>query len=165
MKYYITNLILFFLPSSRFFGFKRWLLTLCGAQIGDNVRVMRIRVAGVKLIVGDNSFIGDETLIMGGEGNIVIGKNCDISSRVNIISGTHKYGSSKQAAGIGYSEDIIIGDGVWIGFGSTILHGVQIGNGAIIAAGSVVVRDVKAHTLVAGVPAKEKKRLETDLCN
>lgn len=163
MRYYLVNLLLFFLPSSRFFGFKRWLLSLCGAKVGRNVRVMRIRVAGIKLFIGDNSFIGDETLIMGGEGKIVIGKNCDISSRVNIISGTHEYGGFKQAAGRGYSEDIIIGDGVWIGFGSTILHGVKIGEGAIIAAGSVVTHNVNAHTLVAGVPAKEKKRLGINL--
>lgn len=156
---YFVNLVLFFLPSSRFFGFKSFLLSLAGATIGKNVRVMRIRISGVKLIVGNNTFIGDETLIMGGDCTVKIGQNCDISSRVNIIAGTHEIGNIEQAAGKGYSEDIIIEDGVWIGFGVTILHGVTIGKGSIVAAGSVVTKSVPSGVLIAGVPAVEKKRL------
>jgi maltose O-acetyltransferase len=159
MVNYLVNLFLFFLPSSRFFGLKRFLLSLTGAKLGSNVRVMRIRVAGVKLIVGNNTFIGDETLIMGGDSIVTIGQNCDISSRVNIIAGTHEIGTINQAAGKGYSEDIIIGNGVWVGFGVTILHGVKIGEGCIIAAGAVVNRDFPSGVLIAGVPAEIKKEL------
>lgn len=50
--------------------------------------------------------------------------------------------------------DIIIDDDVWIGYGSVILSGVHIGQGAIIAAGSVVTKDVPAYAIVAGIPAK-----------
>ena len=159
MKYYIVNLIIFFLPSSRFFSLKRFLLKKCGAVIDKNVRVMRIRVQGVKLFIGNNTFIGDETLIMGGDSRVIIGDNCDISSRVNIITGTHEFGSKEQAAGKGYSEDIVIEDGVWIGFGATILHGVTIGKGAVVAAGSVVTKNVDAYSLYAGVPAVLKKKI------
>lgn len=49
---------------------------------------------------------------------------------------------------------IEIGDDVWIGYGSTILSGVKIGQGAIVAAGSVVVKDVPEYSIVGGVPAK-----------
>ena len=52
------------------------------------------------------------------------------------------------------TKPIIIGDHVWIGKNALILKGVTIGNGAIVAAGSVVVKDVSAKTLVAGNPAK-----------
>lgn len=51
----------------------------------------------------------------------------------------------------------IIGDDVWIGFGSIIMSGVHIGSGAIIAAGSLVVKDVEPYTIYGGVPAKKLK--------
>jgi maltose O-acetyltransferase len=159
MTRYIINMIMNILPGSRFFGLKRVLLKIVGVVVGENVRVMRVRIEGVKLNIGDNTYIGDETLITGGESTVVIGKNCDISSRVNIVTGSHRIGSIKQAAGEGYAEDIIIGDGVWIGVGVTILSGVTIGEGVIIAAGSVVTKDIPAGVLVAGVPAVVKKVL------
>lgn len=159
MIHYLVNFLLFFLPGSRLFPIKRFLLKITGAQIGKNVRVMRIRVEAVKLFIGDNTFIGDETLITGGGSKVIIGKNCDISTRVNIVTGTHKLGNINQAAGEGYSEDIIIEDGVWVGFGVTIIHGVTIGKGSIIAAGSVVTTNIPSGVLAAGVPAKVKKQL------
>lgn len=55
------------------------------------------------------------------------------------------------------SKPISIGDHVWIGLNATILKGVTIGEGSVIAAGSVVVKDVPAHTLVGGIPAKVLK--------
>jgi maltose O-acetyltransferase len=75
------------------------------------------------------------------------------------VTGSHRFGSIKQAAGEGYSENIIIGDGVWIGFGVTILCGVTIGEGVVIAAGSVVTNDIPSGVLIAGVPAVVKKVL------
>ena len=60
--------------------------------------------------------------------------------------------------------DIIIEDDVWIGYRSTILSGVHIGQGAVIAAGSVVTKDVPPYTVVAGVPAKNiKKRFPDEM--
>lgn len=156
---YFVNIILNILPGSRCFAIKRFLLTQAGVVVGKNVRVMRVRIEGVKLIIGDNSYIGDETIITGGESTVNIGMNCDISSRVSIVTGTHKIGSIKQAAGEGYAEDITIGDGVWIGFGATILNGVTVGDGAIIAAGSVVTKNIPAGVLVGGVPAIVKRVL------
>jgi maltose O-acetyltransferase len=159
MVNYLVNIFLFFLPGSRFFSFKRFLLKLTGADIGKNVRVMRIKVEGIKLYIGNNTFIGDETFIVGGDSTVTIGENCDISSRVNIITGTHKVGTIEHAAGEGYSENIIIEDGVWIGCGATILHGVTIGKGSVIAAGSVVTKNIPSGVLAAGVPAIVKKGL------
>jgi len=52
---------------------------------------------------------------------------------------------------------IIIGDHVWIGMNVTVLKGVTIGDGAVVAAGSMVTKDVPPHSLVAGVPAKVVK--------
>ena len=53
--------------------------------------------------------------------------------------------------------DIIVEDDVWIGYGVILLSGIHIGKGAIIAAGSIVTKDVEPYSIVAGVPAKLKK--------
>lgn len=59
---------------------------------------------------------------------------------------------------------IIIGDDVWIGFNATILSGVNVGKGAVIAAGSVVTKDIPAYAIVGGVPAKViRYRFERDV--
>ena len=56
------------------------------------------------------------------------------------------------------SAPIIIKDNVWIGMSAIILKGVTVGEGAIVAAGSVVTKDVPPHTIVAGVPARVIKK-------
>jgi acetyltransferase-like isoleucine patch superfamily enzyme len=61
-----------------------------------------------------------------------------------------------------HAERVVIGDDVWVGGNATILPGVTIGDGAVVAAGAVVTRDVPAHSVVAGVPAKVVRRLEDD---
>ena len=55
-----------------------------------------------------------------------------------------------------------IGEGAWIGARSVVLPGVSIGNGAVVAAGAVVTRDVPANTLVGGVPAQHLRHLDGD---
>jgi acetyltransferase-like isoleucine patch superfamily enzyme len=63
-----------------------------------------------------------------------------------------------EAAGIkGHPQskgDVVIGNDVWVGFGATILSGVRIGDGAVIAAKSVVTKDVEPYSIVGGTPAK-----------
>lgn len=133
MKYYLINLLMLFLPHSRFFSLKRRLLKFAGVSVGKNVCVQHIRLLGSKLFIGDNTFIGAETMISGAvSSKLVIGKNCDISNRVNFILGTHKIGNSNHRAGRGYGKDIIVEDGVWIGFASTILPGVHISGGQLL---------------------------------
>ena len=158
MKLFLINLLLQLLPPSRCFGFKRLIMKWAGIQVGENVRVMRIQIWGVGLEIGDNTFIGNDTLITGAsDTKVKIGSNCDISDRVNIFTGTHHIGSIEHAAGEGYGEDIIIGDGVWIGLGATIMPGVNIGNGSVVATCSCVKDNVESGSMVAGIPAKFKK--------
>ncbi len=83
--------------------------------------------------------------------NIKIGKNVAISHDVTIMdSDAHNI----SYEGYQMTKPIIIGDNVWIGSRALIMKGVSIGEGAIIAAGSVVTKDVPASSMVAGVPAK-----------
>lgn len=81
--------------------------------------------------------------------NIKIGNGVYISEGVTIIdSDVHSLNEKKN------SEPIVIGDNVWIGINATILKGITIGDGAVIAAGSVVTKDIPPKSLVGGVPAK-----------
>lgn len=90
--------------------------------------------------------------------SITIGHNVVISERVSIRdSDNHSIKSDGLGVTPNTSPDtlpVIIEDHVWIGMNAVILKGVTIGEGAIIAAGSVVNKDVPAHSLVGGVPAK-----------
>ncbi|HJI67776.1 MAG TPA: hypothetical protein OIM01_05135 [Coriobacteriaceae bacterium] len=63
---------------------------------------------------------------------------------------THSLGLAGRRAGETYNRDIYVGKGCWIGTRSTILPGVNIGNGSVIAAGAVVAKDVPANCLAGG---------------
>ena len=83
--------------------------------------------------------------------SITIGKGVVISENVTIRdSDDHTFVGSDRPM----TQPVVIGDHVWIGMNVTILKGVPIGNGAVIAAGAVVTRDVPAHALAGGVPAR-----------
>ena len=106
------------------------------------------------LIIGDGSIIGDHAILDARRGGIIIGKSVNIASHVSIYTDQHDYNnpffeSSKEKTG-----PVIIDDRAWIGPNVIILHGVHIGEGAVIAAGAVVTKDVNPFTVVAGIPAK-----------
>ncbi|MDP4745038.1 MAG: acyltransferase [Porticoccaceae bacterium] len=111
----------------------------------------------IEISIGHGTFVGDHTKLTGGIGGIRIGENCDISDNVIICSGSHNLGDRYRRAGVGTGDDILIGDGAWIGLGAIVLSGVTIGKGAVIGAGAVVVGDVPENSLVAGNPAVVKR--------
>jgi maltose O-acetyltransferase len=157
---FIIQFLFSLLPDTRFFRLKAFLLRLRGFQVGENVRVVSSAKLKLKyLSLGNNTYISHDTLIQGGDVAVRIGKNVDIAPRCVIVSGTHEIGDSIHRAGKGKSERIVIGDGTWVGAHSTILGGVRIGRGCIIAAGSLVREDVEDDCLVAGVPAKVIRKL------
>jgi maltose O-acetyltransferase len=158
----VCRLILKILPLHYFSKLNIFIFKVMGHNIGNNVTIFSsTQILGLlKVYIGDNSFVGHECLFIGGGSIISIGKNCDISSRVSFVTGSHIIGNTNRRAGRGFSDDISIGNGVWIGYGVTILGGVTIGNGSIIAAGSVVNKDINANSLYGGVPAKFIKNLD-----
>ena len=97
-------------------------------------------------------------------GSITIGEYTFLSHNVSIITGTHDYhllGKERRYVPAPKDgNDIIIGNGVWIGTNAIILGPCIIGDNAVIAAGAVVTHDVPANTIVAGVPAKIIKTID-----
>ena len=164
---YLYQLITVFFPETRFFSLKCWLLKLAGAKIGKNVRICSsVRIIGNgNLSIGNNCWIGPQTLINSSfPAEVVIGNNIDIAPKVFIGTGSHEIDMIKiNSAGKGFSLNIVINDGVWICAGAFLLPGICIGKKAVIAAGSIVTKDVPKYTLGAGNPCRiVKKYLEID---
>lgn len=112
---------------------------------------------GKNISIGKNVFINSGCKFQDW-GGIFIGNNVLIGHNVVLATVNHDLAPSKR--GNMTLKPIKIEDDVWIGSNSTILQGVNIGKGAIIAAGSVVTKDVEAYTIVGGVPAKFIKNIE-----
>ena len=90
---------------------------------------------------------------------ITIGDMCFIAPRVILTCAGHPVVAEQRNLGLETSKPITIGNSVWIGAHATICGGVTIGNHAVIGAGAVVLHDVPENTLVAGVPAREIRKI------
>ena len=136
-------------------------MILQGIKVDKTARIFSsVQLFGPKkIVIGEDTFIGHNTLISGSyNSEIIIGNYVDISHRVTISTGTHEIDMrGRHTAGKGIFGNIIINDGVWIGMNSIILPGVTIGKKSIVAAGSVVTKDVPAYSIVAWNPAIIKK--------
>jgi acetyltransferase-like isoleucine patch superfamily enzyme len=140
-----------------------------GIEIGENTYVMNhaelhvynfrgLPHAGIK--IGKNCLIS-EFSVLRGQGGINIGDNVYTSPFVQIVAVNHVYDDSARPIieqGI-TAQGIVIDDDVWIGSSAIILDGVRVGEGAVVAAGAVVSKDVPPHTVVAGLPAKVIKEI------
>ena len=113
---------------------------------------------GQHIHVGDN-FHADYNCTMLDLAEIRIGNNCLIGPDVCIYTAGHRLEPEGRTLDV-YGMPITIGNDVWIGGNSTILPGVTIGDGAVVAAGAVVTKDVEPNTIVGGVPAKVIKKIE-----
>ena len=102
------------------------------------------------LEIGDWSSIGEHAYIYN-LGRIVIGSKTTISHRAHLCAGTHDYSNPTLPL---LKPRIYIGDQAWICADAFIGPGVNIGEGAVVGARSVVIKDVEAWTVVAGNPAK-----------
>lgn len=140
-----------------------------GVEIGENTYVMHGSVLHVYnfrnmpqsgVWIGKNSLIGEMNVIRG-QGGVRIGDRVYTSPLCQIIAVNHIFDDPTVPfvdQGI-TAQGIVIEDDVWIGSGAVILDGVRVGKGAVVAAGAVVTKDVPAHVVVGGVPAKILKEI------
>jgi acetyltransferase-like isoleucine patch superfamily enzyme len=130
-----------------------------GSEIGSGVRVKagfdsKISI-GSKVLIDDYSYICAHEFISIGDGTLVAA-NCYI---VDFNHNTPLSDKTSRTYINSYtSKKIIIGKNVWIGTHSVILPGVQIGDNAVVGAGSIVTKNVPANSVVAGNPAKSIKK-------
>ena len=125
--------------------------------------------------LGYGTYVGDECVF-----KAKTGKYCSIGHHVNVLTGTHPshtfvstspvFYSTRRQNGLSYVGEnkfkevlladeehgygVIVGNDVWIGFGATLLGGITIGDGAIIASNALVNKDVPPYMVVGGTPAK-----------
>lgn len=149
---------LFALPRYRLFiFFKKSLLQIMGAKIGKGVCIY----PGVWIAPGRNLVVEDEVdlakdVLINSSGGVFIGARTLVGYRSQIISTNHSIpaiGNKFPISGDDH-KPIKIENDVWIGANCIITAGVKIGEGAVIAAGSVVTKDVVKNSIVGGVPAK-----------
>lgn len=93
---------------------------------------------------------------------ITIGERCQIGPRVCFETVSHGMAYTPGEHRGTFHKPIVVEEGAWIGCGAIILQGVTIGTGAVIAAGAVVTKDVAAHTVVGGVPARFIRQTSDD---
>ena len=143
-------------------------LSLQGVILGDNVTIAKfttiqctgvIRSLGLGLRIGNNSAIGAFSFL-GAQGGITIGNDVIMGPRVSFHAENHKYSDLHLPIRLqGETQrGIVVEDDCWVGSGSIFLDGVHVGTGSVVAAGSVVTKDVPAFSVVAGSPARIIRR-------
>jgi len=141
-------------------AYARRILRKCGTELDLSRNVLFEFPKQISL--GSRVFINTGTIITA-RAPIDIGDDVLIGPYVIINSGNHGYADISRPIRLQdhVSGPIVIGDDVWIGANAVILRGVNVGRGSIIAAGSVVTKNVPEGVVVAGVPARVIRRRET----
>ncbi len=148
--------------------FRRWLGTFM--DFGQDYRDLSKHIADGTLQMGAHSYGTPLILKFPGEHNrVIIGKFCSLADTARIFVGGfhHAEWVTTYAMRIRFNlpgayedgqpasrGDVVIGSDVWLGYGSTVLSGVHIGDGAIIGAQAMVTKDVPPYGIVAGNPAR-----------
>ena len=141
-----------------------------GIILGNNVSIARDSIlfcTGIIAYRGKGITIGDRTGIsarayFAGQGGITVGNDVIMGPNVQIFSENHNFSdlnSTIKEQGV-TKQAVIIGNNCWLGGGTTVLAGVIIGDGCIVAAGSVVTKSFPANSVIAGIPAKLVKNRE-----
>lgn len=139
-------------------GIRSKALRRLGVQLGAETYLgsgSRLKATNIK--TGTGCFINHDCHI--DRGQLTLGDSVYVGPGVTFITQDHGVGPSSKRAGKNIDKPITVGDGTWIGANVTVLGGVNIASGCIIAAGAVVVRDTESNGVYGGVPARLIKPL------
>jgi len=151
------------LPSSQ--SYLLDLLRFCGAQIGDKTRLhapivlVNAKKDFTNLQIGDNVYFGHNACL-DLKNRIQIGNDVTVSMNASIVTHLDVGEIALRQTYSPNSAPVVLEDNVYIGASVTILHGVTVGSGSVVAAGAVVTRDVPRNVVVGGVPARVIKNLD-----
>jgi len=149
---------LFVLSPRPFWGWRRFLLRLFGASIGPEVHVYpsaRITMPW-NLEIGASAAVGDRAILYA-LGPITIGARATVSQGAHLCAGTHDISDPTRPL---LKPPITIGSDAWVCADAFVGPGVTVGDGAIVGARTVAMKDVPAQTIVAGNPARQIKKVE-----
>ncbi|MFZ5437811.1 MAG: acyltransferase [Patescibacteria group bacterium] len=157
---FITGFLWWFVGMIPCHFFRKFFYRLFGMKIGLNSTIhMMARIydprhitIGVGTLIGEKVTLDGRKQLPNSQGGLEIGSHVDIASEVMIWTSQHDIHSENMQT---IEAKVTIGDYVFIGPRSIILPGVTVGKGAIIAAGSIVTKDIAPGVIVAGTPAKE----------
>lgn len=163
---YVTNSVIGHVPSAAVRHL--WYRRVNGIEIGAGSTILmstylytgvRRRGREPAIVIGRNSVINRQCCL-DGRGGLRIGDNVSISPGVWLLTDQHDMNDPWFVESFG---PIVVEDYVWVGSRATILPGVRIGRGAVVAAGAVVTKDVEPFEVVGGVPARRIATRSTDL--
>jgi maltose O-acetyltransferase len=129
-----------------------------GTLLASSIEVIGGRGSWQNVTIGCYCFI-NQGCVLDATAAIEIGNDVNFGHDVLITTSGHRVGRPDRRAGALEPAGVRIGDGAWLASRVAVLPGVEIGAGAIVAAGAVVTRSVADNTLVGGVPAREIRRL------
>lgn len=111
---------------------------------------------GGKLVIGEGTHVQARCHLVAGVNSVLIGRRCEIAPACAFFCYNHKIDPSEpvRTQPLVSRGDIVIEDDVWLGYGVIVLDGVRIGAGAVVGAGSVVVKDIPPMAVAVGNPAR-----------
>ena len=137
-------------------------LRAAGMRISRDVAILTgtTIIRPERISIGKGCMIGFDSFL-GGEAGITIGDNVNISSQCVFLGGIHDPDDPNFGAIL---KPTVIEDYAWLATRATIVAGVRIGRGAVVATGAVVTKDVPPYAIVAGVPARKIKERNPEAC-
>ena len=140
---------------------RKWFLQMLGAKLGKKALFFR----RVEVLYPRGLDVADRVTVgwfaeLDARAGIQIASDVNISSHAKLITGSHDIDDPMFASDF---RPIKIGHHVWIGTGAMVLPGVEIGDGAVVAAGAVVTRDIPPYEVWGGVPARFIRKRSEDL--